>query len=155
MDALSFANPVFAAYAVAATLMILMVSATSCLTVARMIQVNGGFRSPEDLRKTPLNSNPDPRQLAPNERVERIRRIQANNVENIPLFLVAGLLYVLTAPSLLAARFAFYGYAASRFLHFLAYLTAQTHDVRSIFWTVGSLILIFITFRALLAALGV
>ena len=60
MDALSFANPVFAAYAVAATLMILMVSATSWLTVARMIQVNGGFRSPEDLRKTPLNRNPDP-----------------------------------------------------------------------------------------------
>ena len=130
-------------------------SATSWLTVARIIQVNGGFRSPEDLRRTPLNPNPDPRQLAPNERVERIRRIQANNVENIPLFLVAGLLYVLTAPSLLAARFAFYGYAVSRFLHFLAYLTAQTHDVRSIFWTIGSLILIFMTVKALAAALGV
>ena len=67
----------------------------------------------------------------------------------------AGLLYVLTAPSLLAARLAFYGYVGSRFLHFLAYMTAQTHDVRSIFWTVGSLILIFITVRALLAALGI
>ena len=155
MDVLSFANPVFATYAVAATLMILMVSAMSWLTVARMIQVNGGFRSPEDLRETPLNPNPDPGQLVPNERVERIRRIQGNNVENIPFFLAAGLLYVLTAPSLLAARLAFYGYVASPFLHFLAYLTAQTHDVRSILWTVGSLILIFITVRALLAALGV
>ncbi len=155
MDALSFANPVFAAYAVATTLMILMASATSWLTVARMIQVNGGFRSPEDLRKTPLNPNPDPSQLAPNDRVERIRRIQGNNVENIPFFLAAGLLYVLTAPSLLVARLAFYGYAASRLLHFTAYLTAQTHDVRSIFWTIGSLILIFMTVRALMAALGV
>ena len=155
MDALSFANPVFATYAVAATLMILIVSATSWLTVVRMIQVNGGFRSPEDLRKTPLNPRPDPLQLAPNEKVERFRRIQANSVENIPFFLAAGLLYVLTTPSLLAARLAFYGYAVSRFLHFLAYLTAQTHDVRSIFWTVGSLILIYITVRALLAALGV
>jgi glutathione S-transferase len=155
MDVLSFANPVFAAYATAATLMILLASAASWLTVARMIQVSGGFRAPEDLRKTPLNPNPDPDQLAPNERVERIRRIQANNVENIPFFLAAGLLYVLTAPSLLAARLAFYGYVVSRFLHFLAYMTAQTHDVRSIFWTVGSLILIFITVRALLAALGV
>jgi glutathione S-transferase len=155
MDALSFVNPVFAAYAVAATLMILMVLATSWLTVARMIQVNGGFRSPEDLRETRLNRHPDPNQLAPNERVERVRRIQGNNVENIPFFLAAGLLYVLTAPSLLAARLAFYGYVGSRFLHFLAYMTAQTHDVRSIFWTVGSLILIFITVRALLAALGI
>jgi glutathione S-transferase len=155
MDALSFANPVFAAYAVAATLMILMVSTTSWLTVARMIQVNGGFRSREDLRETRLNRHPDPNQLAPNERVERVRRIQGNNVENIPFFLAAGLLYVLTAPSLLAARLAFYGYVGSRFLHFLVYMTAQTHDVRSIFWTVGSLILIFITVRALLAALGI
>ncbi|HSU98865.1 MAG TPA: MAPEG family protein [Roseiarcus sp.] len=155
MDVLSFANPVFAAYAVAATLMILMVSVTSWLTVARMLQVNGGFRAPEDLRRTPLNRNPDPGQLAPNEKVERVRRIQGNNIENIPFFLAAGLLYVLTAPSLLAARLAFYGYVVSRFLHFLAYLTAQTHDVRSIFWTVGSLILIFITVRALLAAVGV
>ena len=155
MDVLSFANPVFATYAVAATLIILMASATSWLTVARMMQVNGGFRSPEDLRKTPLNPNPDPGQLAPNDRVERVRRIQGNNVENIPFFLAAGLLYVLTAPSLLAARLAFYGYVGSRFLHFLAYMTAQTHDVRSIFWTVGSLILIFITVRALLAALGI
>jgi len=155
MDVLSFANPVFAAYAVAATLMILMVSVTSWLTVARMLQVNGGFRAPEDLRRTPLNPNPDPGQLAPNEKVERVRRIQGNNIENIPFFLAAGLLYVLTAPSLLAARLAFYGYVVSRFLHFLAYLTAQTHDVRSIFWTVGSLILVFITVRALLAAVGV
>ena len=155
MDALSFANPVFATYAVAATLMILMASAVSWLTVARMIQINGGFRSPEDLRKTPLNPNPDPGQLAPNERVERVRRIQANNVENLPFFLAAGLLYVLTAPSLLAARLAFYGYVISRFLHFLAYLTAQTHDVRSIFWTIGSLILIFITARTLMAAVGI
>ena len=155
MDALSFANPVFAAYAVAATLMILMVSTTSWLTVARMIQVNGGFRSREDLRETRLNRHPDPNQLAPNERVERVRRIQGNNVENIPFFLAAGLLYVLTSPSLLAARLAFFGYAASRLLHFFAYLSAQTHDVRSVFWTVGSLILIFITVRALLAALGI
>ncbi len=155
MDALSFANPVFAAYAVAATLMILMASAVSWLTVARMIRVNGGFRSPEDLRKTPFNPSPDPSQLAPNESVERIRRIQGNNVENIPFFLAGGLLYVLTAPSLVMARLAFYGYVVSRFLHFLAYLTARTHDVRSIFWTIGSLILILMTVRALMAAVGV
>jgi len=31
----------------------------------------------------------------------------------------------------------------SRVLHFVAYLTAQTHDVRATFWTIGSVILIF------------
>jgi glutathione S-transferase len=147
-------DPVFATYVVAATLMILKAVAMSWLTVVRMMQVKGGFRSPEDLRKTPLNPAPDPSQLLPNEHVERIRRIQMNDLENLPFFLVAGYLYVLTQPSLLLARVLLYGYVVSRLLHFAAYLTEQSHDTRATFWTIGSLILVFITVRTLLAALG-
>jgi glutathione S-transferase len=154
MDRLSFQDPVFATYVIAATVMILKAVGMSWLTVVRMMQVKGGFRSPEDLRKTPLNPVPDPKQLEPNERVERIRRIQMNDLENLPFFLVAGFLYVLTEPSLMLARVLFYGYVASRLLHFAAYFTAQTHDMRATFWTVGSLILIFMTLRTLLAAFG-
>jgi glutathione S-transferase len=154
MDELSLQNPVFATYAIAATLMILKAVSMSWLTVIRMMQEKGGFRSPEDLKKTPLNPAPDPKQLEPNERVERIRRIQQNDLENLPFFLVAGLLYVLTSPTLLLAQWLFYGYAASRILHFAAYFTAQSHDVRATLWTVGSLILIFMAARTLLAALG-
>ena len=69
--------------------MILKVVGMSWLTVVRMLQVNGGFRSPEDLRKTPLNPSPDPKQLERNEAVDRIRRIQLNDLENVPFFLVA------------------------------------------------------------------
>src|SRR3954469_10715496 len=61
---LSLQDPLFATYAIAATLMILKAISMSWLTVARMLAVNGGFRSPEDIRKTPLNREPDPRQLA-------------------------------------------------------------------------------------------
>jgi glutathione S-transferase len=43
---------------------------------------------------------------------------------------------------------------ASRLLHFAAYFTAQTHDTRAAFWTAGSLILIFMTCRTLVVALG-
>ena len=154
MDGLDLHNPVFAVYAIAASLMILKAVSMSWLTVIRMTQEKGGYRSPEDLRKTLLNPAPDPTQLAPNERVERIRRIQLNDLENLPFFLVAGLLFVLTKPTLAMAQWLLYGYAASRILHFLAYFTAQTHDVRAALWTVGSLILIFMTFRTLLAALG-
>jgi glutathione S-transferase len=154
MNSLSLQDPIFATYAIAATLMILKAVGMSWLTVARMMQVKGGFRSPEDLRKTPLNPNPDPKQLAPDERVERIRRIQMNDLENLPFFLVAGLLYVLTGPSLQMAQLLFYGYVVSRLLHFAAYFTAQTHDVRATLWTIGSLILIFMTIRTLIAALG-
>jgi len=154
MDKLSLQNPLFATYAIAATLMILKAVAMSWLTVVRMMQVKGGFRAPEDLRKTAFNPEPRPEQLAPDDRVERIRRIQLNDLENLPYFLVAAFLYVLTEPSLLLARIMLYGYVLSRLAHFAAYLTARDHETRATFWTVGSLILIFMTVRALFAALG-
>jgi glutathione S-transferase len=154
MEKLSLQNPLFATYVIAATLMILKAVSMSWLTVVRMMAENGGFRSPEDLRKTRLNRAPHAQQLEPNERVERIRRIQLNDLENLPFFLVAGFLYILTEPSLLLAQTLLYGYAASRFLHFAAYMTAQTHDTRATLWTVGSVILIYMTGHTLLAALG-
>jgi glutathione S-transferase len=153
LDKVNLQNPVFAAYGIAATIMILKAVSMSWLTVFRMMQAKGGFRSPEDIRKTPLNPEPDPKQLEPNERVERIRRIQLNDLENLPFFLVAGFLFVLTDPSLMVARLLLYGYVVSRLLHFIAYFTAQTHDMRATFWTIGSLILIYMTCRTLLAAL--
>jgi glutathione S-transferase len=154
MDHLSLKNPVFATYAIAATIMILKAISMSWLTVLRMTQERGGFRSPEDIKKTILNPEPSPKQLEPNERVERIRRILLNDVENLPFFLVAGLLFVLTGPSLLLARLLMFGYVVSRLLHFAAYFTAQTHDTRAAFWTIGSMILIFMTGWTLAVVLG-
>jgi glutathione S-transferase len=154
MDKLSLHNPLFATYAIAATLMILKAVGMSWLTVVRMLQVKGGFRSPEDIRKTPMNPAPDAKQLDRNERVERIRRIHLNDLENLPFFLAAGFLFVLTEPSLLLAQALLYGYVVSRLLHFAAYVSAQTHDLRAKLWTIGSLILIFMTCWTLVVALG-
>ena len=155
MDKLSLHDPLFATYVITATLMILKAVSMSWLTVVRMIQVKGGFRSPEDLKRTAfINREPNPTQLEPDERVERIRRILTNDVENLPFFLIAGFLYILTQPSLLLAQWLLYGYVVSRLLHFAAYFTAQIHEVRAAFWTVGSLILAFITARTLFVALG-
>lgn len=154
MDKLSLQSPLFATYVIAATLMILKAVCMSWLTVVRMMQVKGGFRSPEDIRKTPLNPDPNPKQLETDERVERIRRIHLNDLENLPFFLVAGFLYVLTEPTLLVAQILLYGYVVSRLLHFAAYATARSHDTRATLWTVGSLILIFMTCRTLFAAFG-
>jgi glutathione S-transferase len=155
MVSLNLSNPLFATYVIAATLVILKAVSMSWLTVVRMLAANGGFRSPEDIRKTAMNPNPDPAQLLPNDSVERIRRIQLNDLENLPYFLVAGFLFLFTKPSLLVAQCLLYGYVASRLLHFLAYLTAQTHDVRAMLWTPGSLILIYLAGRTLVAAFGV
>jgi glutathione S-transferase len=153
MDKLSFQNPLFNTYAVAASIMVLKAVLMSWLTVVRMMHVKGGFRSPEDIRKTILNPKPSAEQLAPNEYVDRIRRIQLNDLENLPFFLVAGFLFILTEPSLKLAQWLLYGYVVSRLLHFAAYFTARTHDTRATLWTVGSLILIFMSCWTLFVAL--
>jgi glutathione S-transferase len=153
LDKLSLQNPLFTTYVIAASIMILKAVTMSWLTVVRMMQVRGGFRSPEDIRKTMLNPNPSAEQLAPNEYVDRIRRIQQNDLENLPFFLVSGFLFILTEPSLMLAQWLLYGYVISRLLHFGAYFTARTHDTRATLWTVGSLILIFMSCWTLLVAL--
>ena len=153
MEVLNLHNPVFATYVLASSILVLKGVGMSWLTVVRMMQARAGFRSPEDVRKTRLNPDPNPAQLEPNERVERIRRIQLNDLENLPYFFVAGLLYVFSAPTLLVARCLFYGYVITRLAHFFAYITAQTHDVRAVLWTPGSLILIYMSVMSLTAAL--
>jgi glutathione S-transferase len=155
MDKLSLHDPLFATYLIAASIMILKAASMSWLTVARMVKFKGGFRSPEDLKKTPLNPSPDPKQLEPHPEVERIRRIHMNDLENIPFFLAAGFLFILTEPSLLLARVVLYGYVVTRLLHFVAYFTARTHDLRATLWTPGSLIILFMAGRTLYIALGV
>jgi glutathione S-transferase len=152
MGTLTLADPLVATWATAAAIVVLKSAAMSWLTVARMLQVNGGFRAPEDLQKTPFNPNPNEKQLDRDERVERVRRIHANDVENLPFFAVGSLLFVLSGPPLLAVQILLYGYVASRLLHFWAYFTAKTHDTRAKFWTVGSLALIGMTGWALVAA---
>lgn len=154
MDRISLDNPVFATYAFAAALMVLKTVAMAWLTVLRMMQVKGGYRAPEDLRRTALNPTPRPDQTAPDERVERVRRIHQNDLENVPMFLAAGFLYTLTEPPLWLAQTLFYGYVGSRLLHFWAYATARSHDLRATFWTIGVLIVIGMATAVLIAAIA-
>lgn len=154
MNALSLDNPVFATYLVATASMILLGVSTAWIIVIQMMRVKGGFRAPEDLKKTPLNPDPKGEQTAPNESVERFRRIMQNHLENLPFFCIIGLLFVLTDPSVALAKWLFFGYAASRLLHFLAYATAQIHDIRATFWTIGSVIIIAMSVMVLQAGLG-
>jgi glutathione S-transferase len=100
-----------------------------------------------------LNPNPSPDQLKPNPDVERSRSMQRNDMENIPIFLVAGFLFTLTQPALWATQTLMYGYVASRLLHAYALGTAKTHDLRAVFFTIGSLIVIGMSLYTLVFAL--
>lgn len=136
---LSLENPVFWTYTLAASIMLLKLMLQPWMTVARMMTVSAGFRNPEDAKKSPANPNPRPGQLEPNEYVERSRRLNLNDLENIPAFLVAGLLFVLADPPLLLAQVLMWTFVAARAAHFLAYATAQLHDIRATFWSIGSI----------------
>lgn len=135
-------NPVFAAYAIAAALMVLKIMGQGWMTVYRMLKSDAGLASPEDLRQTPFNPNPRPEQLELNDYVDRSRRMHRNDLENIPGFLAAGLLFVACDPALWLAQVAFYGFVLARLGHFWAYGTAQNHEVRATFYTIGSVIVI-------------
>jgi uncharacterized MAPEG superfamily protein len=136
---LSIDNPVFCTYALAASIMILKLMLQPWMTVVRMLKVSSGFRSPEDLKKSPVNPHPAETQLEVNEYVDRSRRINLNDLESIPGFLAAGLLFVLVNPPLLLAQILIWLYVGSRAAHFVAYMTAQLHDIRAFCWTWGSL----------------
>jgi uncharacterized MAPEG superfamily protein len=139
---MTFENPVFVAYVIAATLMILKMMGQGWITVVRMMKVGGGFLNPEDKAAGLTNPKPRPGQLDPDDYVERSRRMHRNDLENIPAFLVAGLLFVLTEPQLGIAQALFFGFVATRVAHFFAYATARSHEVRATFFTIGSLIVI-------------
>lgn len=135
-------NPVFYTYALTASIMILKLMLQPWMTVVRFMSARAGFSSPEDLRKSPLNPHPNDTQLATNEYVERSRRMNLNDLESIPGFLAAGFLFVLAGPPVLMAQILLWTYVVSRAAHFVAYATAQLHDIRAFCWTWGSLAVI-------------
>ena len=153
MGALDPANPVFAIYAVSAALMVLKIMGQGWMTVVRMMRVRRGFASPEDLRRTTLNPEPDPGQLELDDYVDRSRRMHRNDLENIPAFLAIGLVFVTMAPPVWLAAVLMGGFVLARLAHSVAYATAQDHEVRATFYTVGSVIVIAMAVYVLVAVL--
>ena len=121
MNSLSLSNPVFATYAVCAALAVLKIMGQGWMTVYRLMKVGGGYASPEDARKGPLNPKPRPGQLDIDDYVDRSRRMHRNDLENIPGFLAAGLLFVLVSPPLWFAQVLMYGFVVARAAHAWAY----------------------------------
>jgi uncharacterized MAPEG superfamily protein len=153
MSLLTMENPAFAAYAVAAALMILKLMAQGWVTVAMMMRTQAGLLNPEDLQAGPANHNPRPEQLDPEPDVERSRRMQRNDLENIPAFLAAGLLFVTVAPPVWLAVLLFALFVLARLAHTWAYATARSHEVRATFYSLGSIVVILMALWILLAAL--
>ena len=153
MAQLTFSNPVFTTYAVCASLAVLKVMGQGWMTVYRLMRVGGGYASPEDANRGALNPRPRAGQLDVDDYVDRSRRMHRNDLENIPGFVAAGLLFVLVSPPLLLAQLLMYGFVLARAAHAVAYATAQSHEMRSVFYTVGSLSVVYMAVHVLVVAL--
>lgn len=146
---LDLSDPVFATWAIASALLVLKVMGQGWMTVYRMMKVNAGWASPEDLRPGLINKAPDPSQLEVNDYVDRSRRMHRNDLENIPAFWVAGLVFAASAPPLWLAQVLMYGFVATRAAHALAYGTGQSHEMRATFYTIGSVIVVYMALHGL------
>ena len=154
MPPFTLENPVFAAYLASAAVLVIKVMAQGWMTVIRMTRARAGFASPEDLRKTPLNPAPDPVQLEANDHVDRSRRMHRNDLENIPAFWAAGLVFVAIEPPEVWAYLFFAGFVAARLIHSVVYAAKANHEVRAIFYTIGSVIVIAMALWSLGALLA-
>lgn len=154
MSELNMENPVFVTYMIAAAIMILKIMGQGWMTVFRMLKSEEGLLNPEDLQIGPTNRNPHASQLELNDYVDRSRRMHRNDLENIPAFLACGLLFVVTGPSILLANILMYGFVATRLIHAMVYVTRQSHETRATFYTIGSVIVIFMAIYVLVAAMS-
>ena len=154
MHPYSIQNPVFLVYMIAAAIMVLKLMGQGLMTVYRMIKSDSGLLNPEDLTPGPANRNPHPQQLQLNEYVDRSRRIHRNDLENIPAFLAAGLLFVAVRPSLLLASVLMGAFVVARLLHTVAYLSKQRHEIRALLFTIGALVVIYMAIHVLIVALS-
>lgn len=152
MTAFTMENPVFATYMIASAIMVLKIMGQGWMTVYRMLKIDAGLASPEDLRPGLINRAPRPDQLELNDYVDRSRRMHRNDLENIPAFLACGLIFVAAGPSLMVANILMYGFVAARLAHTIAYATKQSHEVRATLYTIGSAGVIAMALYALAAA---
>ena len=85
--------------------------------------------------------------------MDRSRRLHRNDTENLPPFMVAGYLFVLTDPEVWVAHLFFFDFVVLRATHFLIYATARSHEMRGTIFTPASLTPIGMGFRVLRTAL--
>lgn len=149
-DLISYTNPVFAGYAFYAAIVLLKMFALAFATSfqRRKKQV---FANAEDAEKFGSKRR-EPKVLFTDQDVERVRRNHLNDLENIPAFLILGLLYVLVGPSTAIALWHFRIFVGSRFLHTVAYQLPLPQPSRALFFITGLAVCISMAFQIIARA---
>uniref|UniRef100_A0A1B6FXA4 Microsomal glutathione S-transferase 1 n=1 Tax=Cuerna arida TaxID=1464854 RepID=A0A1B6FXA4_9HEMI len=134
MSALNADNPVLQGFAFYASILILKMMLMSVLTALQRFRKKA-FISPEDaaaFKGEVKMEDPD---------VERVRRAHLNDLENIPIFLVTGFLFVLSDPDVVVALMFFRLFTLARLVHTFVYAVYVVRQpTRAIAFAVGQLI---------------
>ncbi|XP_075224733.1 microsomal glutathione S-transferase 1-like isoform X1 [Lycorma delicatula] len=141
-------NPVFNAY--------LFYIAILCLKVLLMVLLIGRqrhrkhiFISPED---TALNPKAKVKYDDPD--IERVRRAHMNDLENIPIFAIAALLYIATRPDYFIALNLFRVFTIARIIHTFVYaVVVIPQPARAISWGIAYVITIYMAVKVILFTL--
>lgn len=132
-------NPVFVAYVITTAVLglnLLVLANNTALTRARAKEAV----NPEDTR---LGKDLTVVFDGGNDTTSRYRRAHRNALENIPLFLVTGLLLTLVGVSATTAYVVFGIFTAARVLHSIAYVK-QLQPWRTLSFGIGALVQLFV-----------
>nr|XP_022904529.1 microsomal glutathione S-transferase 1 isoform X1 [Onthophagus taurus] len=143
LEILNLTNPIFKGYIFYSALLVLKVLAMAVLTATQRFK-RKAFANPEDA---------EPRKLKPktDENVERVRRAHLNDLENIPIFFVAGFGYMLTNPAVGTALMLFRVFTIARFVHTLVYaVVVVPQPSRALAWATGYFITGFMAVKTLM-----
>ena len=124
-----------------AILMLKMIALSFCTSICR--QTKGVFANPEDahFKQGKVYEDSD---------VERVRRAHRNDMENIYVFLILGLFYVLTDPKLSRATMLFRIFTGARVLHSIVYIGGVRQPARALCYMVGQLVNIYMVWNVVL-----
>eukprot|EP01096_Ripella_sp_DP13-Kostka_P005923 TRINITY_DN206_c0_g1_i1.p1 TRINITY_DN206_c0_g1~~TRINITY_DN206_c0_g1_i1.p1 ORF type:complete len:146 (+),score=73.34 TRINITY_DN206_c0_g1_i1:67-504(+) len=136
-------NPVFRAFAISTSALVLKVLAMGPLTARHRFK-NNTFANPEDAKTTKGV-------VAVNADVERVRRAHLNDLENIPIFLAIAFVYVLIDPSPTTATYLFYTFVGARFIHTVSYLN-ELQPWRALAYFAGVISTVVMAIQILLKA---
>ena len=124
-----------------AILLLKMLAMAFFTAIARMR--NRAFANPEDAAGLGLK-------VTAHEDVERVRRAHLNDMENIYVFLILGLFYVLTKPKIWWATMLFRVFTGARILHTIVYLNGVRQPARALCYLVGQLVNIYMAVTVVL-----
>lgn len=147
MESLS-TNAAFQTYAVCSGLLALKMIGSAIYTAVQRARVSG-YANAEDTRFGGEGAVAD---LVEKAEVAHALRIQRNDLENIPMFWVVGLVYVLSGASALGAAVYFWTFTLARTAHTLVYIR-HMQPARAILWFIGIACIVGMSVQVIAAGL--